>query len=147
MSKLTDQLQAFTAALVSYYLVKILPLWGMALLSTCVIFLTPLLYIKNKEFIDEHITHAHEVISTQAAQVRDLTAEHTSKGFESVKAYTGDYAAKASELVGSARQKISLPATTKSEPVRATDFPTAPSSDLPSAAAETTESEDEPIAE
>src|SRR5271156_2389034 len=144
MSKLTDQLQAFTAALVSYYLVKILPLWGMALLSTCVIFLTPLLYIKNKEFIDEHITHAHEVVSTQAAQVRDLTAEHTSKGLESVKAYTGDYAAKASELVGSARQKISLPAATKSEPVRATDFPTAPSSDLPSADSATAEGE--PIA-
>ena len=109
-------------------------MWGMALISTCVLYLAPLVYLQNKEFIDEHITHAHHVISEQAAQVADLTAQHTSKGLESMKAYTGDYAAKASEMVGTARQKIPLPATGNPEPVARTDFPTAPNNDLPSAA-------------
>ena len=107
----------------------------MALISTCVIYLGPLIYVQNQEFIDEHITHAHHVIKEQASQVADLTAHHTSKGMESMKAYTGDYATKASEMVGTARQKIPLPATAKTEPVSSTDFPTAPNSDLPSAAA------------
>ena len=123
-------------------------MWGMALTATCVVFLAPLIYIQNKEFIDEHVTHASNVITEQASQVKDLTAQHTSNAFESVKGYTGDYASKASEMVGTARQKIPLPATTKVEPVRSTDFPTAttktepvrsadfptaPNSDLPAA--------------
>ena len=106
-------------------------MWGMALTATCVVFLAPLIYIQNKEFIDEHVTHAHHVITEQASQVKDLTAQHTSNAFESVKGYTGDYASKASDLVGTARQKIPLPATTKTEPVQSADFPAAPRSDLP----------------
>ena len=125
-------------------------------------FLAPLVYIQNQEFIDEHFNHAHHVINEQATQVKDLTAHHAGKGFESVKAYSSDYAAKAGEMVGSARQKIPVPATTTrqdnaqsvngtqglnaahgyndsqslsgAQGVKSADFPIAPNSDLPSAA-------------
>ena len=134
---LTKCPKGFVSAFLSYFLVKILPLWGLSLLSTCIIYLAPLIYITNKELIDGHVEHAHNVVSAQASQVKDLAGEHAGKGFESVKAYTGDYAAKASELVGSARQRIPSPTLGKSQPVgsvKQEDFPSAPKSDFPSTA-------------
>ena len=120
-------------------------MWGMALLSTCVIYLAPLIYIQNKEVIDGHLEHAGKVASQQAAQVRDLTAHHAGKSFETVKGYTGEYANKAGDFVGTARQKIPMPATKSSSSglqqsapsgVQEGDFPRAPASDLPPTSAE-----------
>lgn len=122
---------AFASSFVSYYLVKIVPLWGLALLSTSVLFLGPLIYIQNQEFIDEQINHASEVVSAQATQVKDLASQHAGQGFETVKAYTGAGAAKAQELVGSARQKMPSPTLSKSQPasggnIKEESFPDAP---------------------
>jgi len=119
----------FLSAFLTYYLIKLLPFWGMSLLSTCVIFLGPLVYLENQELIDGHLQHAGHLIGEQTNQIKDLTAQHTSAGFESVKQYTGTYAAKAQEMVGSARQKIPSPTTGKA-PVNETDFPTAPKTDF-----------------
>jgi len=134
----------------------------MALITTSVIYLAPLIYLQNKEVIDRNLEQAGNVLSSQAKQAKDLTAQQTSKGFESLKQYTGDAAAKTQELVGSARQKIPLPAqfqsgTTQSSNtqsnnmqsnnnlsgsangVRESDFPSAPrnnglgANDFPSA--------------
>ena len=143
---LTD-LQAFTAAFLSYYLVKLLPMWGMALLSTCVIYLLPLIYVSNKELIDGHLENTGRIISEQTQQVKAMAGEHAGKGFETVKTYTNDYTNKASEYVGKSRQKIpamsgqsqtqsqsSVPSTqTQSQPqVQENNFPSAPRSELPS---------------
>lgn len=126
---------AFTAAFLSYYLIKLVPMWGMALLSTTVLYSVPLIYIQNREFIDGHLEHAGKLASQQASQVRDLASQHAGKSFETVKSYTGEYANKAGEMVGSARQKIPTPAQavgqTKST-VKENDFPRAPKSDLQS---------------
>jgi hypothetical protein len=144
--RLTWSSQAFASAFISYYLVKILPVWGLTLLSTCVLFLGPLVYIQNQEFIDEQINHASGVVSAQATQVKDLASQHAGQGFETVKAYTGAGAAKAQELVGSARQKMPSPTLSKSQPASGSSikeeafptapktetFPTAPKTDLPS---------------
>ena len=113
----------------------------MTLLSTCVLFLGPLIYTQNKELIDGHIENAHGVISAQAAQVKDLAGQHASTGFETMKAYTGAGAAKAQELVGSARQQMPSSVTQKSQPATATgsdlkqsSFPSAPKTEtFPSA--------------
>ena len=95
------------------------------------IYLGPLVYVKNKETIDGQLEHASHIVSAQTAQIKDIAGQRTSKGFESVKQYTGDYAAKAQDLMGSARQKI--PATVgggQSEPaVNESQFPSAPKSD------------------
>jgi hypothetical protein len=96
-----------------------------------VIYLAPLIYISNKEVIDGQLEHASNVVSAQTAQIKDIAGERTTKGFESVKQYTGDYAAKAQDLMGSARQK--MPATVgggQSKPaVNESQFPAAPKSD------------------
>lgn len=103
-------------------------MWGMALLTTCVIYLTPLIYVMNKEFIDTHVENTGRVVSEQAQQVKALAGEHAGKSFEVVKSYTGDYANKASELVGKSRQKIPMPQSAAKE----RDFPAAPEHELPS---------------
>lgn len=129
---------AFVSALISYYLIKLLPLWGFALLSTIVTFLAPLIYIENKELIDSQLEHLATVIGQQTSQIKDLTAEHTSKGLDTVKQYTGAYTAKAQDLVGNigaSRQKIPPPA------VKEDAFPTAPKTDLPASTADKVEQE------
>src|ERR1700760_438182 len=57
-----DGEQAFVTAFLTYHLIKIVPFWGMALIATSVIFLGPLIYLENKEFIDGHLEHAGNVI-------------------------------------------------------------------------------------
>lgn len=112
-------------------------MWGMALLATSVIYLTPLVYVMNKEYIDAQVEHTSKVVSEQAQQVKALAGEHAGKGFETVKSYTGDYANKASELVGKSRQKIPTPRSGTQSGVKHEDFPTAPKSDLPTETATT----------
>lgn len=129
---------AFTASFLSYYLIKLLPAWGFALFATSVTFLIPLIYTSNKELIDAQYEHVSNIAVKQTQQFRDLTAEHTSKAAETVKAYTGEYASVASEYIGKSRQKIPSVAgttngTTKSG-VNETDFPRAPNSGFASSA-------------
>ena len=123
-------------------------MWGMALLGDSVLFLGPLVYVMNKEFIDHHIEHTGKMLNDQAQQVKSMAGEHAGKGFESVKAYTGDYTSKAGEYIGKSRQKIPMPQTgaTQQPAVKQEDFPSAPRSDLPSmpSAAATTESDPVP---
>lgn len=115
----------------SYYLIKVLPFWGLSLLSTCVIYLGPLIYIKNKETIDGQLEHASNVVSAQTAQIKGMAGEQTSKGFESVKHYTGDYTTKAQGLVSSARQKLpTLVSAQPSKPtIKESEFPAVPKSE------------------
>ena len=72
-------LQAFTSSFISYWLIKWLPLWGLALIFNTFVFLGPLIYLKNQEFIDAHLNHAKELASAQATQVRDMAAQHTGR--------------------------------------------------------------------
>lgn len=126
-------------AFISYYLLKLLPGWGFALFATSVTFLVPLVYTQNKEFIDSQYEHVSQVVDQQTQQLKSITAEQTSKGLDTVKAYTGDYANLASEYIGKSRQKIPMAATNggsqSSSAVKSDDFPQAPKTDLPSAAA------------
>ncbi|RMD40224.1 hypothetical protein DV735_g4907, partial [Chaetothyriales sp. CBS 134920] len=123
---------AFVTAFASYFLIKLLPAWGLALLGTTVIFVAPLIYIKNQEAIDSHVAHATKVASAQASHIRQVAGQHAGKGYQAVKGYTGEYANKAGVFVGQARQTI--PLVNKSKPaaaVKESDFPTAPAHDLP----------------
>ncbi|KAL6246611.1 hypothetical protein RBB50_006849 [Rhinocladiella similis] len=122
---------AFFSAFLTYYLIKLLPFWGLSLFFTCVVFLGPLVYIENKEVIDAQLQHAGEVIGHQTNQIKDLTAQHTSRGFETVKQYTGTATAKAQEAIGGARQRIPSPTTAKPS-IKEGDFPSAPKTEFPS---------------
>jgi len=129
---------AFTATFLSYYLVKLLPAWGFALFATSVTFLVPLIYTQNKELIDAQYENVSNIAVKQSQQIRDLTAEHTSKGLETVKAYTGEIGSVASEYIGKSRQKIPGVATNgNTTSAKSAEFPQAPRTELPSAASHT----------
>lgn len=133
---------AFAASLMSYWLIKFLPLWGLSLIAVSTIYLAPLIYMNNKEFIDMHLTNASDIVNSQANQVKELAGHHTARATETVKAYAGDYSAKAQEYIGNARGRSTSPEATgnssssnnaplKSEPGDApkyasSDFPHAP---------------------
>ena len=97
-----------------------------------------MIYLQNKAVIDSHIEHAGNVVSAQTAQIKGLAGENANRGFESVKAYTGDYATKAQGLIGQARQKIPVGAggqNLKAEKkVQESSFPAAPKGELGSEA-------------
>ncbi|KAI9786263.1 MAG: hypothetical protein M1816_008072 [Peltula sp. TS41687] len=98
---------AFVASLSSYFLIKFLPLWGLAVIGTTVLYMGPLVYLKNKETIDAQLEHLTNVLNQQAHQVRDLTVHHTARATETVKHYAGDYSAKAQEYITHAKQRTS----------------------------------------
>jgi hypothetical protein len=128
--------QAFLGAFFSYFLIKILPFWGLSLLSTFVIFLTPLIYKNNKEVIDHHIAELSNIINQQTEQVKQLASHHAARASDATKQYVGDYSAKAQELLGSARGRSFSPPVINKEvqevkqenalTYKSEDFPAAP---------------------
>jgi len=90
---------AAITAFISYYLVKIVPYWGLSLIATTVLFFAPLLYKSNQEFIDEHLRQASQVVNSQTAQLREATQKTTAQYTEVTKQYVGDYTAKAQDLI------------------------------------------------
>ena len=63
----------------------------------------------NKELIDHHVNNASQVVNSQASQVKDLAGHHTARATETVRAYAGDYSAKAQNYIGSARGRSTSP--------------------------------------
>lgn len=104
------------AAFVSYYLVKIVPYWGLAVIATTATFFTPLIYTSNQELIDSQLKHAHDVVNAQASQLRSVAQKHTEQATHITKQYMGDYTAKAQSLI----------ATARGNEVNSKDFPTPP---------------------
>ncbi|OBT84254.1 hypothetical protein VE02_06982 [Pseudogymnoascus sp. 03VT05] len=103
---------ALFSAFISYHLVKIVPLWGLALIGTSVLFLGPLVYTTNKALIDGQIEQLSQVVNAQTTQVRQMASQHASNAAATTKMYVGDYSAKAQEIIGRARS--SSPADRKS---------------------------------
>jgi hypothetical protein len=141
-------------AFISYYLIKIVPFWGLSLIATSVLFLSPLIYKTNQELIDQQIEKISKIANQQANQVRSVASQHAARATETTKAYVGDYSAKAQEMIGSVRQRSVSPVTTKATPKSETKpttestTPAAPaysSSDFPEAPKE--EFKKTPIAE
>ncbi|EEH16742.2 hypothetical protein PABG_06829 [Paracoccidioides brasiliensis Pb03] len=111
---LSYTIAAFAAALTSYWLVRFLPLWGLALTMVSTAYLGPLVYINNKELIDTQINRIQEIVNNQATQVKEMAGQQTAHATDIVKQYVGDYRAKANEYIGSSR--ISVPRVEQSSP-------------------------------
>lgn len=123
---------AFFGAFISYFLIKIVPFWGLSLLSTSVLFLAPLIYKTNQELIDNQIANASHVVNQQTEQVKQLASHHAARAADTTKAYAADYSAKAQEMIGSARGRSSSPAATKaSAPLQKENAPIVKSEDFP----------------
>jgi ABC-type multidrug transport system fused ATPase/permease subunit len=149
---------AFVAAFLSYWLIKIVPLWGLSLIGVSVAYLGPLVYISNREIIDEQIAEVQKLINAQANQAKELANQHTSRATGLVKQYANEYSSKAQDYIGS--RHAAAPVATKvpaanPEPVSppkfgTTDFPEAPKTEPVAAAdapepAASTESQQEPL--
>lgn len=124
---------AFLASFIAYWLVKFTPVWGLSLIAVTTIYFVPLIYISEKEIIDEQLDNMSKMVNAQTAQMKDLAAHHTANATESLKAYTGDLSKQAQEYIGSARRSISpaarRAAATASDlknKVTPSDFPSAP---------------------
>jgi hypothetical protein len=109
--------------LISYFLIKIVPLWGLTLISTSVIYLGPLVYIKNQEFIDAQLQQASHVVNQQAHQIRDLAAQHTGNAAKTFQNYAGEYTHLAQDKINQYRGRSASPEATK---IKKEDFPAAP---------------------
>ncbi|KAJ4385501.1 hypothetical protein N0V93_009929 [Gnomoniopsis smithogilvyi] len=119
------------SAFLSYWLVKIVPYWGLALLATTLLFTVPLVYTSNQELIDHHLKNAQDIVAAQTEQLRQLAGTHTAKATEVTKQYMGDYTSKAQELLRGrqAPASTSTPAAPAST-VKDSDFPAAPKEDF-----------------
>lgn len=112
-----------------------MPSWGLVLFFTTVIYFAPLVYITNKELIDEQLGNAQKIVSEQADQVRGLAAQHTGKAWEATQSLTKEYTAKASEAIGQTKQaavdkgyvsQTTADKVTPEKAVSSSDFPSAP---------------------
>ncbi|KAK2749407.1 hypothetical protein FQN57_006339 [Myotisia sp. PD_48] len=131
---------AFVTSFVSYWLVKFLPLWGLAFLGACIAYLGPLIYISNKELIDEQVSQLREVVNAQAVQMKDMAGVQTAHATDIVKQYVGEYRSKANEYIGSTHaqtspnpeitQETKTAAPVPELSVQHTDFPEAPKDDI-----------------
>tara|TARA_R110002003_G_scaffold357_7_gene19134 strand:+ start:9468 stop:10319 length:852 start_codon:yes stop_codon:yes gene_type:complete len=123
LSYLTS-LQAFFASLISYFLIKFVPLWGLTLIATLVTYLTPLIYIQNKEVIDAQLEKGRQIASQQATQIKGLANQHAGNAAKTVQGYTQQYTAKAQETINQYRGRSASPEIKKE------DFPAAPKQDF-----------------
>ncbi|KAI0843213.1 Reticulon-domain-containing protein [Hypoxylon sp. FL0890] len=134
---------AAIGAFLSYYLVKIVPYWGLALIATTLLFFVPLIYTTNQELVDHYIKQASDVVNSQTEQLRQVASRQTAQATEITKQYMGDYTAKAQQML---RGRSASPETTsKSAPqtsLKDSDFPQAPKEDLKSTEEH---SEEEPL--
>ncbi|KAI1203997.1 Reticulon-domain-containing protein [Nemania serpens] len=123
---------AAVAALFSYFLAKIVPYWGLALIGTTALFLAPLIYTTNKELIDQYVQEGSNLVSSQTEQLRQVASEHTSHATEIAKQYMGDYTAKAQGLLhrGGSASPEPIPKSAPQSNIKHTDFPEAPKQDF-----------------
>ncbi len=94
-------------AFISYYLVKVVPFWGLALIGSSVLFLTPLVYKQNKEVIDAQVRHFSRIVNQQTVQARQIATQQAQAAAATTKHFVDDYTTKAQELVGNASRKAS----------------------------------------
>ncbi|KAI1465888.1 Reticulon-domain-containing protein [Daldinia caldariorum] len=136
----TASVVAAIGAFLSYYLVKIVPYWGLALISTTLLFFVPLIYSTNQELIDHYLKQASEVINSQTEQLREVASKHTSQATELTKQYVGDYTAKAQQILhGQTKHAAAAPQTN----LKDSDFPQAPKDAFQKKQEESSEEESE----
>lgn len=114
---------AFVASLTSYFLIKFVPLWGLALIATLVTYLGPLIYIKNKEFIDSQLQKGYNIASQQAVQLKEVASKNAANAAHSVQDITHQYTAKATETINQYRGRSNSPEAKR------TNFPAAPNNE------------------
>ncbi|KAI9374695.1 Reticulon-domain-containing protein [Aspergillus egyptiacus] len=146
---------AFGAAFSAYWLIKILPFWGLSLLGVTIAYLGPLVYIINREVIDAHVENVQQMVNSQAHQLKDMAEERTSNATVLMKQYVDDYSQKAQEYIGhrlSVSREATKPAASpavkrepESETFKPSDFPDAPKNEPVVPSVEPPRTEQQPL--
>ncbi|KAI1660127.1 Reticulon-domain-containing protein [Daldinia decipiens] len=136
----TASVVAAVGAFLSYYLVKIVPYWGLALISTTLLFFVPLVYATNQELIDHYLKQASDMIDSQTEQLREVAGKYTSQATGLTKQYVGDYAAKAQQILHGQTKAASKPTQTN---LKESDFPKTPKETFQNKQEESSEEESE----
>ncbi|KAI4866266.1 Reticulon-domain-containing protein [Hypoxylon rubiginosum] len=124
---------AAVGAFLSYYLVKIVPYWGLALVATTVLFFAPLIYTTNQELIDHYLKQVSDVVNSQTEQLRQVATKHTSQATEITKQYMGDYTHKAQQMLRGRSASPEISPKPAQSNLKDTDFPQAPKQSFQSA--------------
>ncbi|KAK8159832.1 Reticulon-domain-containing protein [Phyllosticta citrichinensis] len=138
---------ACVASFISYWLIKWLPLWGLGLIATTAVYLGPLVYLQNKEYIDEQLRQTNDLLNEQTKQLKVLANQHATTAQKQFKSYAQEYSVKAQEMIGQAKnravsatsrgqstkpgmEQTKAPAAmekpVEAEPVKEPEFPVAP---------------------
>lgn len=113
----------------SYYLVKLVPYWGLAIIGTTIAFFVPLVYTSNQELIDSHIKTATDALNAQTAQVRSVAQQQADQLTALGKQYAGDYTGKVQEMIRGSRAgpaPTPTPVSKPAAPEKAPEFPSPP---------------------
>jgi len=122
---------AFFASLISYFLIKFVPMWGLALIATIITYLGPLVYLQNKEVIDAQLEKGRSLATQQASQIRDLASKQAANASQTVQGLTQQYTTKAQETINQYRGRSPSAEVKKPAEVQKEDFPAAPKTALP----------------
>lgn len=94
-----SSIAAWIAAFLSYFLVKLVPYWVLAIIGTTAVFFVPLVYSTHQELIDDQIHHISELVDAQTAQVKDVAQKQLDSVSALGKQYAGDYTEKVQDLL------------------------------------------------
>jgi hypothetical protein len=86
---------AFVVSLIAYELLRFIPLWSLAFVSTIMAFSIPSLYLRNQELIDKHIAQAQSMAAEKATLARNLAGEKVGIVGERAKIVTSEWGKKA----------------------------------------------------
>jgi hypothetical protein len=87
-------LAAFVTSFFGYFLIKYIPLWTLVLLSTVTAFSAPLIYINNKEVIDEQLRNASNFVNDKLDTTKKLTGKYAEDAAARAKATAADLQSK-----------------------------------------------------
>jgi len=110
---------AFALSFVGYFLIKYLPIWSLAFLTTVAVFTGPYIYLNNQELIDAQLNHYSDIANSKLIEARGYGEQ-----------YAGEAISRARVTATELREKVQNYTNKASGPqlrtVNPTDFPTTP---------------------
>ncbi|KAI5848932.1 Reticulon-domain-containing protein [Tricharina praecox] len=103
---------AFVSSFFGYILIKYIPFWTLLLLATVTAFTAPLIYINNKELIDEQIQRVSDMVNSQVETTKKLTGKYAEEAAVRAKATAADLQSKVQTYTKSTSKKPEAPSTT-----------------------------------
>jgi len=119
---------AFFASFIGYFLIKYIPFWALLLLTTVTAFTAPLIYLQNKDIIDEQICQANEFANAQLANGRQITEKYANDAAARARATAADLTHKVQEYASKKSPAVKSEAVSHDGPSH--EFPDVPRSEV-----------------